>query len=101
MDKSIISRLENLAKLSLSEEEREKLESDLEQILKMVDKIQEVDVTGVKPLIHMTEETNITRKDVASTALDQELALENAPDPRKPFFGVPNVMSSSKKKMQS
>ncbi len=100
MDKAIISKLENLAKLSLSNEERELLNTDLENILEMVDKIQEVDVTNVKPLIHMSEEVNVTRKDIAEQPLDQDLALDNAPEAGKPFFKVPNVMISSKKKMQ-
>jgi aspartyl-tRNA(Asn)/glutamyl-tRNA(Gln) amidotransferase subunit C len=88
----LISRLEHLARLELSEAERSSLQNDLTNILGMVEKLQELDTTQVEPLVYMNEEVNVWREDEVKHQVDREAALKNAPDQDGTFFKVPKVI---------
>jgi aspartyl-tRNA(Asn)/glutamyl-tRNA(Gln) amidotransferase subunit C len=88
----LISRLEHLARLELSEQERISLQSDLTNILDMVEKLQELDTTQVEPLVYMNEEVNVWREDEVKHQVEREAALKNAPDQDGTFFKVPKVI---------
>ena len=92
MDKELISRLEKLARLQLSETERDKLGADLQSILHMVDKLRELDTTGVEPLVYLNDQGNVWREDVVGAQLPVEQALQNAPRHDGQFFRVPKVI---------
>lgn len=92
IDKALISKLESLTRLQLTEEERLQLEVDLTAILQMVEKMNDLDTSGVEPLTHITSELNRWREDRVEEALDREMALKNAPDREGPFFRVPKVI---------
>jgi aspartyl-tRNA(Asn)/glutamyl-tRNA(Gln) amidotransferase subunit C len=92
VDKNLISRLEELARLELSESEREALRKDLNEILGMVEKLQELDLEGVEPLIHIGEALNLWRRDEVTGQVARGDALRNAPDREGPFFRVPKVI---------
>jgi aspartyl-tRNA(Asn)/glutamyl-tRNA(Gln) amidotransferase subunit C len=92
VDESVISKLEKLAKLKLTSEERSEMQSDLEKMLKMVDKLSEVDTNGVEPLVYMHEEKNVLRKDKISNVLDRKTGLSNAPHKEGNYFAVPKVI---------
>lgn len=92
IDDQLISRLENLARLQLSTTEKEGLKTDLTNILGMVEKLQELDVEGVEPLVYLNEAINRPREDKISNEVDREAALRNAPDQDGTFFRVPKVI---------
>ena len=92
LDKELISRLEKLARLKLSEPEREKLNTDLQSILNMVDKLRELPTDGVEPLVYMNDQGNVWRDDVVGEQLPVEQALLNAPKQDGEFFRVPKVI---------
>ena len=92
IDHNLILKLENLAKLELSEEERLKLTGDLNNILSMVEKLQELDTNGVEPLVYINEEVNQLREDKVCNQVDQSSALSNAPDQDGTYFKVPKVL---------
>lgn len=92
IDRKLILKLENLAKLELSEKERTKITGDLNNILSMVEKLKEVDTTGVEPLVYINEEVNRLRKDEINHQVSQQEALSNAPSEDGTYFKVPNVM---------
>lgn len=92
IDKELLLKLEHLAKLELSETERTEIAGDLNNILKMVEKLQEVNTDGVEPLTHITAVNNIFRKDEIKNQLTQGEALKNAPDHNGEFFKVPKVI---------
>lgn len=96
VDKQLISKLEKLARLELSEEEREGLTKDLSSILEMVEKLQELDTEGVDPLVYINEEVNTLRADQVDQQLSQKDALKNAPDQNGTFFKVPKVINLKK-----
>jgi len=92
INKSLISRLETLAKLKLSDSEKEELASDLTNILNMVEKLQEVDTDGVEPLVYMNDEVNKLRPDQVKNMVTQVEALKNAPDSDGTYFKTPKVI---------
>ena len=89
---ALIDKLAGLSKLEIPEEEREAIKTDFERMLSFVDKLQEVDTTGVEPLIHVTEEVNHLREDVPRDRLTTEETLKNAPDHDGQHFRVPKVV---------
>lgn len=92
VDRALILKLENLSRLELSEAEREKLTGSLNDILKMVDKLNELDTEGVEPLVYINEDVNILRDDVVKNQLSRQDALKNAPDHNGIYFKVPKVI---------
>jgi len=92
VDQALISKLEELARLELSDAEKQQLQGDLENILEMVEKLQELDTENVDPLIYISEATSKLRPDEVNHQLDRQKALDNAPDHTEEFFKVPKVI---------
>ena len=92
LDKDLISRLEKLARLQLDAAEREKMAGDLQGILDMVDKLQDLDTRHVEPLVYLNDETDTLREDEVLNQLPQDKALKNAPKHDEQFFRVPKVI---------
>ena len=78
--------------LQFGPEEREGIKNDLEKMIGFIDKLKELDTTGVEPLLHITPEVNILRDDVPGNMLTQREALQNAPVHNGQFFLVPKVI---------
>lgn len=72
--------------------EREEIKVDLEKMIGFIDKLKELDTTGVAPLLHMSGEVNVLREDLPGGMLTQEEALQNAPLHNNQFFLVPKVI---------
>jgi aspartyl-tRNA(Asn)/glutamyl-tRNA(Gln) amidotransferase subunit C len=81
-----------LARLAIEAPRLRKLAGQLELILGYVDKLREVDVTGVEPMAHALPLHNVLREDVVEPSLPLEKVLQNAPDTDGPFFKVPKVL---------
>ena len=96
VDKNLISRLEHLARLELSEDEKERIAGDLQEILNMVEKLQELDTESVEPLVYVNEGVNVLREDVVSNQAERKEALKNAPDSDGVYFKVPKVINLKK-----
>ncbi|TAK34656.1 MAG: Asp-tRNA(Asn)/Glu-tRNA(Gln) amidotransferase subunit GatC [Saprospiraceae bacterium] len=92
IDRELILRLENLAKLELSQQERLRLTNDLNDILKMVEKLNELDTTGIEPLTYVSEEVNHLRPDAIRHQVAQSEALKNAPEHDGAYFKVPKIL---------
>lgn len=92
VDDALIDKLSKLAMLQFSNEEREEIKSDLEKMIGFVDKLKELDTTGVEPLLHMSNNTNILRDDVPGNMIDRTEALQNAPLHDEEYFKVPKVL---------
>lgn len=89
---ALISRLEHLARLELSEVERQSLQVDLSNILTMVEKLQELDTNNVEPLVYLNEDVNVWREDQVQHQVEREKALQNGPQQDGTFFMVPKVI---------
>ncbi len=92
VDRDLILRLELLAQLELSEDERVLMQKDLENIIGMVDKLQEIDTTGLEPLVHLGNSHSIVREDVIGIQLSRTDALSNARVKDEQNFLVPKVI---------
>ncbi|MFK7983564.1 MAG: Asp-tRNA(Asn)/Glu-tRNA(Gln) amidotransferase subunit GatC [Saprospiraceae bacterium] len=92
VDKTLISKLEKLARLKLSATESTQIQGDLNNILQMVSKLEELDLDNVEPLIYITEEVNVLREDEIKNQVDRAAALSNAPDKNEEHFKVPKVI---------
>jgi aspartyl-tRNA(Asn)/glutamyl-tRNA(Gln) amidotransferase subunit C len=67
---------------------------DMSKILDFMAKLNELDTTGVEPLIYMTDGANILREDVVKQEITHEEALENAPKHDKDYFLVAKVIEN-------
>ena len=92
IDRNLILKLETLSRLELSESERNALQVSLGNILKMVDKLNELNTEGVEPLVYVNEGVSILREDIVKNELAQAAALGNAPDQNGKYFKVPKVI---------
>ena len=92
IDKALILKLEKLARLKLSREERSQIQNDLNDILKMVDKLEELDLDAIEPLVYISDEVNVLRADEIKNQVNRTAALSNAPDRTEEYFKVPKVI---------
>ena len=87
-----VAYVAHLARLEFGEEEKEKFTSQLNDILRYMDKLGEVDTAGVEPMTHAIAQKNAFRMDVVGGSLPPELSLANAPESRGGCFQVPKVI---------
>lgn len=92
VNKELILKLESLARLELSETERDRIQHDLGNILKMVDKLNELDTSNIEPLVYISDEENVLREDVVFNEVSNDEALRNAPTSQQPYFKVPKMI---------
>lgn len=84
--------LARLARLSLSDKEKDLFPGQIEKILNYVDKLNGLDTGDIEPTAHVLELSNVTREDVAEASLSREDALRNAPDHTEKFYSVPKII---------
>jgi len=82
----------NLSRLELSKEEKERFAAQLGQILEYVEKLNELDTSGVAPMVHAIERENVWRQDASGGSLSREEALQNAPESAEGCFRVPRII---------
>jgi aspartyl-tRNA(Asn)/glutamyl-tRNA(Gln) amidotransferase subunit C len=88
----LIDNLANLARLQFAEEEKAGIKADLQRMIAFVEKLQEVDTTGIEPLLHMGDCMNIYREDEIKGSMQKQTALQNAPSTDTDYFKVPKVI---------
>jgi aspartyl-tRNA(Asn)/glutamyl-tRNA(Gln) amidotransferase subunit C len=89
---ALVDKLANLAKLKFDAVQKEEIKNDLQKMIAFVEKLNELDTTGVEPLLHMTNEVNVLRDDEIKGSISREEALKNAPLHDDQFFKVPKVL---------
>ena len=92
IDDTMIEKISRLAYLEFGEEEKENIRKDLEQILTFVEKLKELDTENIAPLVYLSENRDVLRKDKAVRTITTEEALINAPEKSGSFFKVPRVI---------
>ena len=92
ISKREVEHVAKLARLELSGQEKEKLTDQLSNILTYVEKLNELDTSGVEPTSHVLDINNVMRDDVVVEGLTQELALANAPEKAAGHYKVPNII---------
>jgi aspartyl-tRNA(Asn)/glutamyl-tRNA(Gln) amidotransferase subunit C len=89
---ALVDKLAQLAKLKFNASEKEEIKNDLQKMIAFIEKLNELDTTGVEPLLHMTDETNVLREDEVKGSISREEAMKNAPSHDEQFFKVPKVI---------
>lgn len=92
IDKETVDKIAHLARLELTETEKERSIEELSEILSFMEKLNQLDTTGVKPLIYMNDAVNVLRKDEVIQELSREEALKNAPLKNEEYFKVAKVI---------
>lgn len=92
IDKQTVHKVADLARIAIKEEEVETLTVEMNKILTFMEKLNELDTTGVKPLVYMNEEVNIWREDISRHEISVEDGLKNAAKHNESFFFVPKII---------
>ncbi len=92
IDDATIEYVGILAKLALSDEEREQAKKDMGSMLDYIDKLGELDTSGVEPMSHVFPVQNVFREDVVTNKDDSENILANAPGSKDSMFKVPRTV---------
>jgi len=89
---AMVDKLAHLARLKFNEEEKKAIKKDLEKMIAFVEKLDELKLDDVDPLLHMSDEVNVLREDEVKGSISREEALKNAPLHDEQFFKVPKVI---------
>lgn len=82
-----------LAKLALSDAERKTAKEDMERMLEYIDRLKELDTTGVEPASHIFPLQNVFREDVVTNGDGSAETLKNAPETKENLFVVPRTFA--------
>lgn len=93
IDDATIEYVGILAKLELSEEEKEAAKKDMGRMLDYIDQLNELDTTGVEPMSHVLPARNVFREDVVINGDGREDALLNAPERKEDFYMAPKTFA--------
>lgn len=88
----MVDNLAQLARLRFDDADKEAIRSDLQKMVAFVEKLKEVDTTGVEPLLHLGDASNVLREDKVAGSVSREEALLNSPVADQAFFKVPKVI---------
>lgn len=80
-----------LAKLELSDDEKEQAKKDMGSMLDYIDKLNELDTEGIEPMSHVFPVDNVFREDVVTNGDDREQMLANAPQKKEGTYMVPKT----------
>ena len=92
ISKQDVEKIAHLARLELDPSKTEDIQSSINKVLEWMEALNQVDTTGVEPLVHMTSSINQFREDVALQNLDRQTALDLAPDANDQYVKVPQVI---------
>jgi len=92
MDKKTVTTISYLSRLKIDGEKEEKITNDLENIIKFVDQLNDVDTSNIEPLANPLEKTAKTRKDQITAENLKEELLNIAPSSNEDYFLVPRVV---------
>jgi len=92
ISKEEVERVAKVARLEITEAEKEVFGTHLSSILTYMDKLKTLNTDGVEPTATVLEQTNVLREDKVCPSLPAEKALANAPECENGFFRVPKIL---------
>lgn len=92
LSKEEVEHVAKLARLAVTEEEKDAFSRQLSEILTYVQKLNELDTSKVQPTSHVLDLSNVLREDVIRESLSPGDVLANAPDRVSDFFRVPKII---------
>lgn len=98
---ALVDKLAHLARLRYDDQDKAEIKHDLQRMIVFVEKLNELNLEGVEPLLHMSREVNVLREDEVKGSISREDALKNAPLHDEQFFKVPKVIKSPARSKES
>ncbi len=95
IDPALVRHIGKLSRIELSDAQVDAFAHQLASILVYFDKLRELDTSGIEPMVHPVELTNVLADDVPHRSLTADEALANAPQRDGDFFKVPKVIGES------
>ena len=92
VNNEMVDKLANLARLQFNDTEKIEIKADLQRMIQFIEKLNEVNTTGVEPLLHMSDGINVLREDEVKGSIERTEGLKNAPLQDGEFFKVPKVI---------
>ena len=92
LTKDDIDHVAGLARLELTESEKEEFTRDLNAVFGLMGKLKQLDTAGMKPMSNPVSLQNVFRADRSSSSLGTDKVLANAPDRMGGFFKVPKIL---------
>ena len=92
LNDALVDKLANLSMLHFDDAQKASVKKDLERMIRFVEKLNELDTTGVAPLLHLGEQVNVLREDEVKGSITHEEALQNAAVHDEQFFKTPKVI---------
>lgn len=92
IDKNTVYKVADLARIEIKDNEVDHLTEEMNKILTFMEKLNELDTDGVKPLVYMNEEANVWREDVAKNEISTVDGLKNSAVHNENFFLVPKII---------
>ncbi|RZK48571.1 MAG: Asp-tRNA(Asn)/Glu-tRNA(Gln) amidotransferase subunit GatC [Pedobacter sp.] len=90
-----VRKVADLAKIALCAEEIPALTAEMDKVLGFMDKLNEVDTSGVKPLVYMVPQNNVYQEDKKQPALNVEQVIKNAAQKSSEYILIPKVLDRS------
>jgi len=92
VNNELVDKLAHLARLKFTDVEKPAIKADLQRMIQFVEKLNELDTSGVIPLLHMSDGVNVLRDDEVKGSIKRNEGLKNAPLHDGIFFKVPKVI---------
>ncbi len=92
--KKDVEYIAGLAHLTPDDATKESFVHELGKVLNYMDKLDELDISGIEPTMHALEMTNVYREDVTGESMTHEAALKNAPQSDEDYFLVPRILDT-------
>jgi aspartyl-tRNA(Asn)/glutamyl-tRNA(Gln) amidotransferase subunit C len=92
INEATIDKLAGLARLKFNETEKVQIKTDLQNMISLVEKMNELDTENIEPLLHMSSNVNTMREDIVQGSITNNDALQNAKKHNEPYFIVPTVI---------
>jgi aspartyl-tRNA(Asn)/glutamyl-tRNA(Gln) amidotransferase subunit C len=92
IDSETVDKIAHLARLELADTEKQEMIGDMNKILDFMAKLNEIDTSGIEPLVYLSNEINVFREDVVKQEVTHEEALKNAPKHDDKYLLVAKVI---------
>ena len=89
---ALVDKLAHLSRLEFNAADKEGIKNDLQRMVSFVEKLDELNLEGTEPLLHMSSTINVLREDTVKASVTRTEALKNAPAHDDKFFKVPKVI---------
>ena len=93
---AMVDKLAHLSRLEFNEIEKAEIKNDLQRMIAFVEKLNELNLDGIEPMLFMSDEVNMLREDEIKGSVSRAEALRNAPLHDEQFFKVPKVIKNPK-----